>query len=324
MNNILTSNGVVMDTSPEKMGPLRKANDLLGNLPALRAQMKEDGYLYFKKFIDPVEVLRAREEILLKYAIIGEIDSINHPIMDAVHSKNSFINQVNLIAFDESVRKGMAYESLVHHQNLKKFFSEFFGNVDVCTFDFKWVRFLRPGEGCGFHSDSVYVCRATRNLYSCWIPIGNVSMQEGALIVLENSHKNEALKNSYGMKDADHDKLGWLSTDPIGLQNRLGGRWLSTDFEAGDIIIFDVYLVHGTLDNNSPVEKCRLTTDIRYQPASEPLDDRWNGEQFKAGGIVNPHGEGAKVFIAGLDRGQNNVNFTEEWKSVDEYGRLLY
>ncbi len=89
------------------------------------------------------------------------------------------------------------------------------------------------------------------------------------------------------------------------------------------MIIFDPYLVHGTLDNNSPINRCRLTTDIRYQPASEALDDRWNGERFKRGGIVSPHEGGARAFLTGLDRGNNNVNFTEEWKKVGTDGRLI-
>jgi len=114
--------------------------------------------------------------------------------------------------------------------------------------------------------------------------MGDISKEEGALVVLEGSHLSPKL-TEYSGKDADRDKLGWLSTDPIKLQQSVGGRWLSTDFNAGDVLCFSVYLAHGTFDNNSPIGKCRLSSDTRYQLKGEPLDDRWNGD------ISNPHGD---------------------------------
>ena len=78
----------------------RKASDLAadaGNTPlfvyarelldrkmaGLRAAMEERGLLFFRELIDPEVVLAARREILLKYAIIGEIDD-RQPIGEAI------------------------------------------------------------------------------------------------------------------------------------------------------------------------------------------------------------------------------------------------
>jgi len=80
---------------------------------------------------------------------------------------------------------------------------------------------------------------------------------------------------------------------------------------------FSPYLVHAALDNRSPVNRCRLTADVRYQSASEPLDDRWNGNN------ANPHGGAPKVFLPGLSTRNGNREFEEEWKRVDHLGRLL-
>ena len=38
--------------------------------------------------------------------------------------------------------------------------------------------------------------------------------------------------------ELDVEGIGWLTTDPAGLRKRLGGRWLSTDFKAGDAGLF--------------------------------------------------------------------------------------
>ena len=308
--------GIKLDTRPAKFGELREANDLQGDLEALKLRMAEDGYLLFRGFLDRDVVLRARAEILMKYAIVGEIDSINYPLMDAIYSDNTFIDKVNLIAFTESIRTGAAYENVIMNEKLVRFFEMWFGRGPVRTFDFKWPRFFRPGEGTGLHCDAPYINRGTKDLYSAWIPLGDVVKENGTLIVLENSHKSEKLRHSYGEKDADRDKLGWLSTNPLTLQDSLGGRWLTTDFRAGDVFIFSMYLAHGGTDNTSPERKCRLTSDTRYQLADQALDERWNGTE------INPHG-GRRVFLPGLGRWNNNKEFEEEWKSVDEYGRLL-
>ena len=60
------------------------------------------------------------------------------------------------------------------------------------------------------------------------------------------------------------------------LRNDLGGRWLTAEkYEAGDVLIFGMFTVHESLDNAT--DRIRLSTDTRYQLASEPIDERWVG-----------------------------------------------
>ena len=90
---------------------------------------------------------------------------------------------------------------------------------------------------------------------------------------------------------------------------------MTTDFKAGDVLFFGMHMLHGALDNNSPIKKCRLTSDTRYQLAAEPIDERWNG--------TNPEAHGYdKVFLPGLGS-WNNQEFQDEWKKVDDLGRLV-
>ncbi|MEM1128599.1 MAG: phytanoyl-CoA dioxygenase family protein [Bacteroidota bacterium] len=310
----LYSNGIQLDTRPEAFGELATANALLGDPEALRQRMADDGYLFFRRLLDPEVVLRARREILLKYAIVGEIDSIRYPLMEAIQSEHSFIDQVNLRAFTESVRTGLAYEQVVLNPAVLGFLAELLGG-GVRPYDFRWPRFVRPGEGCGFHYDGPYMNRGTDRVFTTWIPLGRVARPEGALIILEDSHKAEQLLSTYAKQDADEEKISWLSTDPVRLQQEFGGRWLTTDFEPGDVLCFGMHMLHGALDNRSPTRRCRLTSDTRYQLASEPLDARWNGADPEAHGYD-------KVFLPGLGQ-WNNVEFHDEWKPVDEHGRLV-
>lgn len=115
-------------------------------------------------------------------------------------------------------------------------------------------------------------------------------------MVLEGSHQNSRLRETYGARDVDsycenrendpaltaNGYNGWLAEDPNKIRSVLGGRWLVTEYEIGDIVIFCMDLVHSGMDNRT--NRLRLSSDSRYQRASEPADERWIGE--------NPPGHG--------------------------------
>jgi hypothetical protein len=58
--------------------------------------------------------------------------------------------------------------------------------------------------------------------------------------------------------------------------DRHGGQWQTSAFKAGDVLIFGMFTMHGSLNNTTNL--FRLSTDTRYQLASEPVDERWIGE----------------------------------------------
>ncbi len=49
-----------------------------------------------------------------------------------------------------------------------------------------------------------------------------------------------------------------------------------------------MHTMHCSLDNKSPDNRIRLSVDTRYQPADEPIDERWIGQNPIA------HGDQAK------------------------------
>ena len=311
----LTANGYPVDQSPDRFGELAEANSLLADPRALQDAMAAHGYLFFRRLLDPDIVLQARREVLLKFAVLGEIDD-RHPIMDAIEGERSGLRGANLRAFSESVRNGYWYLQVTDNPDLLAVHQALLGST-VRSFDFRWPRLARPGEGCGFHCDGPYMARGTdtARIFTSWIPLGRVTRTEGALILLENSHRNEDLHAGYLRMDADRDGLAWLDDDPVNVQTRYGGRWLSTDFQPGDVLCFTMHTLHGALDNHSPDGRCRLSSDTRYQRQDGPADPRWNGDQIEG------HG-GNRVFYPGLGN-WNNIDFQDEWKRIDQQGRLL-
>ena len=128
-------------------------------------------------------------------------------------------------------------------------------------------------------------------------------MEKGGLMVLEGSHRLEDVKSSYGAMDVDtyctnkqeakaiesgekqwEDRVnsGKFADDALVVREQLGGRWLTADFHAGDVLLFCMYLMHASTDNHS--QGFRLSTDTRYQLASEPVDERWVGKNPPAHG----------------------------------------
>jgi hypothetical protein len=281
----LTSNKTEIDISSAKFGELRESNDIQDNPSALRQRIAEDGYLLIRGGLDRDQVLAARREIVEKLDQVGEIDR-SRPLLDAVSSGTSSRGEIDSQEFLKSLRTGEQVRELVHSGRLYEFYERFFGG-EIRPLDYIWVRTVKVGGFTGIHYDWVYMGRGSRNLHTTWIPVGDVHRENGSLLILENSHKNEDLKQSYGSLDVDNDKEmkysgaegGWYSEDPVTVQNELGGRWLTTDFRAGDMLVFGMWTLHCSLDNNSPENRLRITIDSRYQPANEKIDPRWVGSE---------------------------------------------
>lgn len=182
---------------------------------------------------------------------------------------------------------------LVFGGRITSFFEDFLGGP-ARHFDFIWFRTKGTGLGSAIHCDLVYMSRGTQRVYTTWVPLGEVPLAMGGLLILEGSHRKSASLQAYLSRDVDgscsnHEDAaefadgrkwwdGTLSKNPLALQESLGGRWLTAkNFHLGDAVIFNMTLVHGSLDYTT--DRIRLSTDTRYQLAREPIDERWIGEQ---------------------------------------------
>ncbi|MGH2350453.1 MAG: phytanoyl-CoA dioxygenase family protein, partial [Chloroflexota bacterium] len=63
-----------VDTSPEKFGELRRSDDLIGNVAALRERMAADGYLFLPGLLNREEVRAARYDIMARLAEEGHLE----------------------------------------------------------------------------------------------------------------------------------------------------------------------------------------------------------------------------------------------------------
>ncbi len=284
----LTSLGHKMDVSENAFGFLRESHDVLDNPELANQRIEEDGYLYIPGFFGREEILEARASVAAIFAKQGVLDP-QYPEIDAIHNKASFLHGFS----PDLVQNLPAIRKIVFGPQLLDFYRQIF-NHEVLHFSFIWFRTPTRGRGTPPHCDLVYMGRGTPKLLTCWIPYGDVPLEVGGLMVLEKSHlKSEVIKNYLELdvdsycenipsqvqkvaKDGRMLRDGWLTKNPVSLRAKLGGRWLTAEYRAGDLITFPMNMIHASLDNQT--DRIRMSSDTRYQRSDEPADNRWIGE----------------------------------------------
>lgn len=282
---ILCSIGHKLNSSPEAFGYLRNSSELLSKPEELRLLMQEDGYLFIKSLLNSQKVWQARREIAACLANEGSLQT-NSSIDDCIAKPG-----LKMSFRPELARQSPTLQKLLYSGEMMDFFRILLEG-EVRHYDYTWLRAIAPGQGTYPHCDSVYMGRGTDFVYTAWTPLGNISWELGGLMILEKSHRIETIKNGYSRKDVDSyctnaknmsmyasgekEWNGALSHNPVSLRQRYGGRWLSAEFQAGDVLIFSIFTIHASLDNCSCA--IRLSSDSRYQLASEPVDERWIGK----------------------------------------------
>lgn len=281
----LTSLGHELDCHSEALGCLRNSSDLLNQPDALRLRMQAEGYLYLPGLLNPEAVLQARQEIAEQLAAEGCL-APDSPVLDCIAKPG-----LNMSFRPDLAVPSQALKNLLYSGRMMEFYRLFLGDK-IRHFDFTWLRAVAPGKGTYPHCDIVYMGRGTDAVYTTWTPLGDIPLEMGGLMILEASHRLDSIKHSYGRKDVDSycanrkdahlyasGEKGWdgaLSKNPVSLRQRYGGRWLTAEFKAGDVLIFGMFTIHASLDNHS--QQIRLSSDSRYQLASEPIDERWVGK----------------------------------------------
>ena len=281
---VLSAGGHRLDPVDHRLSWMRDSSGLLGDVAALRQRMRDEGYLLLRGYLDRDDVLSARREVTRRLAQLGQLAPGTDPAL-ALPAPD----YVRRFAPDVA-KNNPALHKVLYEGRMIEFFRRFF-DKEVLHFDFTWFRAIGPGKGTPSHCDSVYMNRGTQKLYTAWTPIGDIDLITGGLMVLEGSNNNRRLRDTYCRTDVDSyctnregkrgqdawaKSAGALSKDPRKIVRALGGRWLTTEYRAGDVLIFSIFTVHASLDNRGNV--IRLSSDSRYQPADEAADPRWIGE----------------------------------------------
>ena len=293
----LTYQGEPMDSSPAMFGALRPSCDATGKREELWRRFREDGYLFLPGYLDRQQVAAAGAEIMERMEAIAERDFDFEQLGAYIRRDNPALDRVL-------------------HQGPMIGFYEFFLGGPVRYFDYTWFRSMHPHSKSATppHYDGIFMNRGTKDLYTSWTPFCDIPIEKGGIILLEGSHKLDELIAGYGQTDVDlyceteeatalveqarredrkltadeRQLIQWNSTGAypggaIETQRQHGGRWLTADYRMGDLLVFGMHMMHASHDNQT--EELRISTDSRYQLASEPVDERWVGDNPSAHSI---------------------------------------
>ena len=285
---VLTSNGYRLDQGADRLGRLVPVPDgERGDLAALRARFERDGYLFLPGFFEPSVVLEFRRHYFEQLAPSGLTRPGTDPVDGLAASADGLDRALLRSILFRDIVPGEAYQALCRHPALVRFFEWFLGADQVHLHRRKIIRHVAPGEsGIGTatqaHYDLVYLRGGTDRVVSAWIPLGDCPVERSPLIYLEGSHHQVRAREAAGVLKRP---AASITADLPALAEEYDSRWLVADFAAGDVMVHNAYLVHASLDNDDPHGVMRLSTDIRFQAASEPVDSRWQNDWHDQDGL---------------------------------------
>lgn len=233
-----------------------------------RRRLEEYGYVLLRHLLPRDVVERAHA------AVLEEVSRVVGPARAARGEGSPMLS-----AF---ARTSGAVRAMVEHPRLFEI-TALLADGPTLTFAYKWLRAVGRDAYSSPHCDRVFMGRGSHRLMTCWLPFHDVPVERGGLAVIPGSHCDAAyssLRATYGRMDVDTARPstgGAITTDPLEVTSTFGGRWATADYDAGDVLVFLLDTIHCSLHNQT--DYYRVSCDVRFQPAADPIDDRWAGDE---------------------------------------------
>lgn len=273
---MVTSNGYRLDPSPARLGELRPVPDAQRHdRDALWQRLRRDGYLYLPGALDRDEVLAFRRYYFAALAGTGLVRTGTDPVTGLTGDGPVDRAALRHVLFGRIV-PSERYRWFCTQPAIRDFYAWLLGG-ETHLHRRKIIRHTRPHEiGIGTatqaHYDLVYLRDGTDRVLSSWIPLGDCPVGLGGLAYLERSHHRVLAEEAAGML---RRPAASITADLPALADEHEARWLIGDYAAGDMLVHSAHLIHAALDNVDEQGRMRLSTDIRYQRADQPIDWRW-------------------------------------------------
>lgn len=185
------------------------------------------------------------------------------------------------------------YRKFLTHPALHVFVKDFMGWEKEVLVNRALLRHNCPGSlSTGVHYDKYFLRGGEAEFLTAWVPIGDCPATGGGLMYLEGSSQlGEELEAEFTRRaetlsaeeriDAFNQHMmsdGFLSHDAEEFGRvRAGGksRWLVGDYEAGDVVFHNPYMIHAATKNEDELGRIRLASDLRFYEEGAALDQRW-------------------------------------------------
>jgi len=284
----LVSNGYALPAN--KISHLQPTDPALPRA-ALWEQYQAQGYLWLKGVLPRTDILDFRARVFETFREAGLVADGTDSV-DGLYSGRELTSgkpHPNKLLME--IVRWARFEAFCLAKPIVEFYEDFLEGA-VYLHKRKILRYTVPSDpGCtGPHYDLVYLRGGTDRICTSWIPIGDIPVEMGGLIYLENSHVwGREMEADFQRRSTDlppeervsaynrhMNNTGWLDKNVAALAEKINSRWLVADYEAGDMVVHGPYTIHASTMNVDPSGRMRLSTDIRYQLVRDEIDVRWN------------------------------------------------
>jgi hypothetical protein len=288
MKDCMAQSGAV----PEALvGELQDSSALLEDAPKLRQVLEFNGYLYLRGAVDRDEVLAARNEVFNRLA----------EAIEGIATGRSRRAEIvgDLGAFWTSVSNGPALRRVTHGLRLRELMGMLYGEP-ARPHDYLFLRPAPVGRATNLHYDFPFFAGGSERIVTCWVPLGEIPVTDGPLALVEGSNqfsdllgpiRGAAIDAGTAFSAVQSAAYQEQTRDTLGFIRSRNTRLLTADFQAGDVVVFGMFTMHGSLDNHSVVGRVRLSVDVRYQPAADPAEDPRYFGPHPGGAKGNSYGE---------------------------------
>lgn len=278
--------------------PMRPSTELLDRPDALRARYEEDGYLLLPGLLPRERILEVRAAILEVLAGRGWVSPhFRRGNATCIATPVREMEEEYLAAYQE-VQRLECFHRLAHDVALLDAVRLIVGPT-AFPHPLKIARLSFPDHfeaSTPPHQDYPNN-QGTPALTATWIPLGNVPMELGGLAILAGSHRFGCFPL------VAHPGAGNRAADvPLEVQREC--RWVTTEFEAGDVLLFGSMTVHASLHNASEFFM-RLSVDFRYQQEGEAL----------TAGCLEPHY--GRLTWDQVYEGWSSTDLQHYWRDLD-------
>jgi hypothetical protein len=272
-----SSNGVPVSFGADYFAPMLDSTGLLDEPRLLRERYLEEGYLLLRGVLDPGLLWHARAAYFASFPpgylkpgtspAEGVYSGHYPPGLPAYgvrgHPAHAFTRSRCFTELTAARRLGVVAETLLGGP------ANLVPRKVLRHFD------LGAKQASRAHVDHAYPSGAGGQMVTVWIPIGHCPLDTGGLIYLRGSHRlGRAVIDAPRLMSDRPDDSRPISHDLEWTARTLGGKWLWTDFRAGDVALHCPGIVHASLDITTEV--MRLSADIRYQQAGERIYPAWS------------------------------------------------
>lgn len=266
MTNASSAWPILADTLPNFID----STPLLRDAAALHERVAREGYLYFKGLLPVEVVMQLRAEMLGVLGAAnwladgaGRLDGrLNMEAVDAAPAETMRLDIGVTHDLYHQTQKLESLHALPHHPVLLRLYETLYGG-EVLVHPRHIARMVTPHHGMTPtppHQDFPLI-QGTVNTWTCWMPLGGCPRALGGLAVLRGSHRKGYIPTE-----------PWAGAGGIATQLCPGEtEWLTADYEAGDVLTFPSHTVHCG-SKGWIRDEIRLSMDVRYQPAHEPIE----------------------------------------------------